>query len=198
MASATGTPSKALARAEVYFGGAGEPRYRNVIRFAEARRPVVEAAGGRVLLLHHDQGRAAAGTCRALQAEGFRLCLVGHSWGADAMLHAARRLTLASHDLLIGADPVAKPGSNLTGLAQRPEGATLIHIDARPPALNRSDLVKAAGCLIGGIPAAFRTADVTIISPCNHWNFAAMMHAQGPDGRSALDWMGAPCKPGRL
>jgi pimeloyl-ACP methyl ester carboxylesterase len=187
MASAIATRNKPPA--EIYIGGAGDESSRLVFSYAEARRARI-AVARLVYYLPHWKITAASNLVRELTEAGHPLALIGHSWGADTVLRAARAAGAA---LVIGADPVAKPVTRLTARDGRPAGAGLVmHVDAAPQAYDRSDLVKAAGFLAGGgVPRAFRSADVRIATALNHWNFRGMMQAAGSDGRSAEDWLEA-------
>lgn len=187
MASAIATRNKPPA--EIYIGGAGDESSRLVFSYAETRRARI-AEARLVYYLPHWKITAASNLVRELAEEGHPLALIGHSWGADTVLRAARAAGAA---FVIGADPVAKPVTRLTAQDGRPPGAGLVmHVDAAPQAYDRSDLVKAAGFLAGGgVPRAFRSADVRIDTALNHWNFRGMMQAAGTDGRSAEDWLEA-------
>lgn len=186
MASAIAIPSKPPA--EIYIGGAGDETSRLVLSYAQARQ--ARMAGARqIYYLPHWKIMAAANLVTELAEAGHPMALIGHSWGADTVLRAAQASMAAG--FLIGADPVAKPVTRLTSHDGRPAGARLVmHVDAAPHAYDRSDLVKAAGFLAGGgLPRAFRSADLRIETALNHWNFHAMMQAAGSDGRSAEDWL---------
>jgi pimeloyl-ACP methyl ester carboxylesterase len=173
---------------EIYIGGAGDESSRLVLSYAELRR---EKMRGRrdVHYLPHWKITAAGWLARDLSAHGHPVALIGHSWGADTVLKAARVVDAAL--FLIGADPVAKPVSRITARDGRPPSAALVlHVDASPASYDRSDLVKAAGFLTGGgIPRAFAAADSKIDTRLNHWNFRAMMQAPGDDGQTAEDWL---------
>lgn len=188
MASAIATRNKPPA--EIYIGGAGDESSRLVFSYAEARRARI-AVARLVYYLPHWKITAAANLVRELSEAGHPLALIGHSWGADTALRAARAIDRAA--FVIGADPVAKPVTRLTARDGRPAGAGLVmHVDTAPQTYDRSDLVKAAGFLTGGgVPRAFRSADVRIETTLNHWNFRGMMQAAGTDGRSAEDWLEA-------
>jgi len=186
MASVIATPSKPPA--ELYFGGAGDENSRLVLSYAESRRQQMRGAR-EVHYLPHWKITAAQRLAMELAAEGRPLALIGHSWGADTVLRVAG--VLAAQAFLIGADPVSKPLTRLTARDDRPASAAcVLHVDAAPPAYDRSDYVKAAGFLTGGgVPRAFRAADSRIDTVLNHWNFRGMMQARGQDGRSAEDWL---------
>lgn len=188
MASAIAIPSRPPA--EIYIGGAGDEASRLVLSYAQARKALL-AGARQIYYLPHWKARSAANLVTELAEAGHPIALIGHSWGADTALRAARATGTA--DLVIGADPVAKPVTRLTGHDGRPAGARLVmHVDAAPHAYDRSDLVKAAGFLAGaGLPRAFRSADVRIETALNHWNFRGMMQSAGSDGRSAEDWLDA-------
>lgn len=188
MASAIATRNRPAA--EIYIGGAGDESSRLVFSYAETRRTRMSDAR-LVYYLPHWKITAAANLVRELSGAGHPLALIGHSWGADTVLRAARAADVAG--LVIGADPVAKPVTRFTARDGRPPGAALVlHVDAAPRAYDRSDLVKAAGFIAGGgVPRAFRSADVRIATALNHWNFRGMMQAEGTDGRSAEDWLEA-------
>ncbi len=145
----------------------------------------------RVLYLPHWKITASTRLARQLASEGHPLALIGHSWGADTVLRTAKALT--ENLFVIGADPVAKPISRLIARDGRPATAALmLHVDAAPSVFDRSDYVKAAGVLTGGgVPRAFREADVRIRTELNHWNFRGMMQAPGADGQTAEDWLAA-------
>ncbi len=185
-ASAIATPSKPPA--ELYIGGAGDESSRLVLSYAEARRQQVRGKRD-VHYLPHWKITVAQRLAMELAAEGRPLALIGHSWGADTVVRAAK--ALAAQAFLIGADPVAKPLTRLTARDDRPASAVqVVHVDAVPSAYDRSDLVKAAGFLTGGgVPLAFKMADTRIDTALNHWNFRGMMEARGADGQSAEDWL---------
>lgn len=177
--------------AEIFIGGAGDEHSRLVLSYADTRR--VRLRGERdVHYLPHWKRTAAERLATDLAQAGQAVALIGHSWGADTAVHAARRLAGAGV-FLIGADPVAKPVTRIMARDTRPAGANFVlHIDAAPVAYDRSDYVKAAGILTGGgLPRLFRSADARIATRLNHWNFAGMMQARGEDGRSAEDWLQA-------
>ncbi len=186
MASAIAIPSKLPA--EIYIGGAGDESSRLVFSYAEARR---DASRGKrqVHYLPHWKITAARQLVSELAGAGHPLALIGHSWGADTVLRAAG--ASGAETFIIGADPVAKPVSRITARDGRPASAAVVlHVDAEPPAYDRSDYVKAAGYLTGGgVPRAFRHADTRIAAVLNHWNFRGMMQAKGGDGQSAEDWL---------
>ena len=160
-----------------------------MLSYAEARRQLMERAGRVVRYFPHYKAVAALELARSVSADGQPLALIGHSWGADAALRVARRLE--GDVFLIGADPVAKPSLPLSSWQGRPASARfVVHVDAVAAAPDRSDRVKSFGYLAGGgVHRAWREADVTIPTGLNHWNFAGMMAAKGPDGKSAEDWL---------
>jgi hypothetical protein len=176
--------------AELFIGGAGDETSRLVRNFAEARRDRVRGQR-EVLYLPHWKISAAQAFADSVLREGRALALIGHSWGADTVLRTAG--SLDGQALIIGADPVAKPITRITARDGRPASAALVvHVDAAPAAYDRSDYVKAAGVLTGGgLPRAFRGADVRIETRLNHWNFRGMMEARDGDGQSAEDWLDA-------
>ena len=187
MASAIATRNKLPA--EIYIGGAGDERSRLVLAYAEARRERMRGKRD-VHYFPHWQLTRTARLVGEITATGHPLALIGHSWGADSVLLAARA---AKADVfLIGADPVAKPVTRITARDSRPRRAVqVLHVDAVPTAYDRSDYVKAAGFLTGGcIPRAFRTADLRIVTALNHWNFRGMMQAAGTGAQTAEDWLG--------
>lgn len=185
MASGIAIPNRPPA--ELYIGGAGDESSRLVLSYAEARRKQVGRAR-EVHYLPHWKITAAQRLAMELAAQG-PLALIGHSWGADTAVRAAK--AVAVQVFLIGADPVAKPLTRLTARDDRPASAArVVHVDAAPPAYDRSDFVKAAGFITGGgVPRAFREADTRIDTALNHWNFRGMMEACGADGQSAEDWL---------
>ncbi|PKP81744.1 MAG: hypothetical protein CVT79_08265 [Alphaproteobacteria bacterium HGW-Alphaproteobacteria-18] len=187
MASATAIPNRPPA--ELYLGGAADESSRLVLSYAQARRQMMEPSGRVVRYFPHYRTMAALELARSVLADGHRLALIGHSWGADAALRVARQLE--GDVVLIGADPVAKPAFPLSFLHGRPASARFVlHVDAVAAAPDRSDHVKAFGYLAGGgVHRAWREADLTIPTGLNHWNFAGMMCAKGPDGISAEDWL---------
>lgn len=185
MASAIAIPSRPPA--ELYIGGAGDESSRLVLSYAEARRKQVGRARA-VHYLPHWKITGAQRLAMELAAQG-PLALIGHSWGADTAVRAAK--AVAVQVFLIGADPVAKPLTRLTARDDRPASAArVVHVDAAPSEYDRSDLVKAAGFIAGGgVPRAFQAADTRIDTALNHWNFRGMMQARGADGQSAEDWL---------
>ncbi|MBA4225126.1 MAG: hypothetical protein C0456_00720 [Hyphomonas sp.] len=187
MASATATLNRPPA--ELYIGGAADEASRLVLGYSQARRRLLEPKGWQVRYFPHYRIPEALDFARAMAGEGRPLGLIGHSWGADGALRVARRLE--GEVLLIGADPVAKPALPLALWQGRPEAARiLVHVDAVAEAPDRSDRVKTVGYLTGGgVHRAWREADHRIATRLNHWNFAGMMAAKGPDGRSAEDWL---------
>ncbi len=188
MGSVTATRNKTGEVAEIYFGGAGDIRSRLVMGYAAARQAL--RTERRILYYQHHEARRASRSIRELTDAGIRLALIGHSWGADAMLAAIGGMPPERLALLIGADPVARPGSLLLSAHWRGAAPPLLHVTARAARPDRSDAVKAAGLTLGGgIPRAFRQADTVIEAEANHWNFAAMMRARGPDGLTAEDWL---------
>lgn len=187
MASATAIPNRPPA--ELYIGGAADEASRLVLGYSQLRHRLLEPKGWQVRYFPHYRIPEALDFARAMADEGRPLGLIGHSWGADGALRVARRLE--GDVLLIGADPVAKPALPLALWQRRPEAVRiLVHVDAVAEAPDRSDRVKTMGYLAGGgVHRAWREADHTIPTRLNHWNFAGMMAAKGPDGRSAEDWL---------
>ena len=187
MASAIAILSKLPA--EIYIGGAGDESSRLVLSYAESRRERMRARRD-VHYFPHWKVAHASRLAGELTSNGHALALIGHSWGADSVLQVAR--SAKADVFLVGADPVAKPVTRATARDARPAAAMrVLHVDANPPVYDRSDYVKAAGFLTGGgIPRAFRTADVRIVTQLNHWNFRGMMQAKGEDDQSAEDWLG--------
>lgn len=182
--SANGSPAPV---SELLFGGAGDDRSQIVGGYA-ARRSASTAHTVRYFT--HGDHNAALAYARAQLAAGYRLAFIGHSWGCDTALLVARRLD-GPIDLLIGADPVAKPGIFPLLFSRRPNNvAKLIHVDALPDWQDRSDFVKALGKIIGGgIPRAYREADTTITLHACHAAFHAMMITSAPGELSAEDWL---------
>ncbi|MFN4185892.1 MAG: hypothetical protein ACK4M6_14025 [Hyphomonas sp.] len=187
MASATVTLNRPSA--ELYIGGAADERSRLVLSYASARRELMEPRGRVVRYFPHYRAMAALELARSVLADGHKLALIGHSWGADAALSVARRLE--GEVVLIGADPVAKPALPLSYWQGRPASARFVlHVDAVATAPDRSDHVKTFGYLAGGgVHRAWREADMTIPTQLNHWNFAGMMRARAANGKSAEDWL---------
>lgn len=186
MASATAIPNRAPV--EIYIGGAGDEHSRLVLSYAEARSTRMSGKR-RVHYVPHWKTTAATRLATELASDGHPLALIGHSWGADTALRTAHAIT--GKVFVIGVDPVAKPVSWLAARDVRPPSAGLIvHVDADPPAFDRSDYVKAVGFFAGGgVPNAFRMADARIDTALNHWNFRGMMQAKGSDGQTAEDWL---------
>lgn len=186
-ASATATPNKPLA--ELYFGGAGDEASRLVLSYARAREAAAPGGARVIRYFPHYQMDAARRFAAGLADDGHALALIGHSWGADTALRVAS--SLESPVWLIGADPVAKLALPLLAWSDRPAPALgILHIDALAASPDRSDFVKAAGYATGGgVPRAYRQADLCIRTRLNHWNFAGMMAARGEDGVSAEDWL---------
>lgn len=186
MVSAIATPNSLPA--EIYIGGAGDESSRLVLSYAELRR---EKMRGRreVHYLPHWKITAAGTLVRDLAGRGHEIALIGHSWGADTVLRAAR--AGRTDVFVMGVDPVAKPVSRITARDSRPGAAAfVVHVDANPAAYDRSDYVKAAGFLTGGgVPSAFRKADARIDTALNHWNFRGMMQTPGANGQTAEDWL---------
>jgi pimeloyl-ACP methyl ester carboxylesterase len=175
--------------AEIYIGGAADGQSRIVVSFVKARQRLLLEAGdprGRTAawFAHYDVDGATA-HCVAALSRGDDIALVGHSWGSDAALRVAHQLNGAI-GLLAGVDPVMRPGSVFSRASRRPDNAALVvHVDASPRRLDRSDIVKATGVVLGGgVADAYRTADVMIRTELNHWAFSDMMAAPGLDGVS--------------
>jgi pimeloyl-ACP methyl ester carboxylesterase len=199
MASDTVIPNRLALRgrgvAEVYIGGAADGQSRIVASFVTARQRFLHASGNRhgrtaAWFAHYDVDGATS-HCMTALTRGDEIALVGHSWGSDAALRVAHQLngTIA---LLAGVDPVMRPGSVFSRASRRPGNAPLVvHVDARPRRLDRSDFVKATGVVLGGgVADAYRSADVTIRTELNHWAFADMMAAPGLDGVSLNERIG--------
>jgi len=175
--------------AEIYIGGAADGQSRIVASFVGARQRLLLDSGnghGRtaVWFAHYDVDGATA-HCMAALSRGDDIALVGHSWGSDAALRVAHQLN-GTIGLLAGVDPVMRPGSVFSRASRRPDNAALVvHVDASPQRLDRSDIVKATGVVLGGgVADAYRRADVMIRTELNHWAFADMMAAPGQDGVS--------------
>jgi pimeloyl-ACP methyl ester carboxylesterase len=191
MASATAIPSRrtrdAAGVAEVYIGGAADAQSRIVTSYVAARQGALSREGGHrsAAWFSYSNFRGVMAHCVDAAARGDALVLVGHSWGSDTALKVAHRMPCPVA-LLAGIDPVARNGRVLTRVSRRPQSAkTVVHVDARPRRLDRSDVVKAMGVVMGlGLAPAFRRADLKIVTPFNHWAFADMMAAQDATGRS--------------
>ena len=181
--------------AEIYIGGAADGQSRIVASFVEARQRLLLDSGNRhgrtaAWFAHYDVDGATA-HCMAALSRGDDIALVGHSWGSDAALRVAHQLN-GTIGLLAGVDPVMRPGSAFSRTSRRPENAALIvHVDASPRRLDRSDIVKATGVVLGGgVADAYRRADIVIRTQLNHWAFADMMAAPGLDGVSLYERIG--------
>jgi len=178
--------------AEVYIGGAADGQSRIVASFVQARQRTIisshDSRGRSADWFPHYDTDAAIARCKTAMATGWNIILVGHSWGSDAALRVAHQLN-GPVALLAGVDPVMRPGSVFSRISRRPCNAGLVvHVDARPRQMDRSDIVKATGVMLGGgVAAAYRSADVTIQTELNHWAFADMMAAPGADGASLND-----------
>jgi pimeloyl-ACP methyl ester carboxylesterase len=174
--------------AEIYFGGAGDSYSQLVASYAAARARVFAGPKHAVHYFTHRQALAARNQAETSFARGFTLVLIGHSWGADVALGVSAQIA-ADVALLVGIDPV---GRSLRIKPTRPGNvARLIHVDALPNTPDRSDIVKSIGRLIGGVPRAYRDAEIQIPTRFNHAEFAAMMRCKGGDGRSAADHIAA-------
>ena len=193
MASATVIPNRpepsGRSVAEIYIGGAADGQSRIVASFVKARQRLLLDSGNRhgrtaAWFAHYDIDGTTA-HCMAALSRGDDIALVGHSWGSDAALRVAHQLN-GKIGLLAGVDPVMRPGSVFSRASRRPDNAALlVHVDASPRQLDRSDIVKATGIVLGGgVADAYRSADVTIRTELNHWAFADMMAAPGLDGVS--------------
>ncbi len=172
---------------ELLFGGAGDSRSQIVGSYAARRASSVAHS---VRYFTQDAHTEALTHARGQLASGHKLIFISHSWGCDTALTVARRLD-GPIDLLIGADPVAKPGMFPLLYSRRPSNiAKLIHVDALPDWQDRSDFVKALGWIVGGgIPLAYRRADTTIRLRACHAAFHAMMTTSAQGERSAEDWI---------
>ena len=175
--------------AEIYIGGAADGTSRIVASFVTARQRILFESSNRpsrtaAWFAHYDVDGATA-HCMAALSRGDDIALVGHSWGSDAALRVAHQLN-GTVGLLAGVDPVMRPGSIFSRASRRPDNAALVvHVDARPRHIDRSDIVKATGVVLGGgVANAYRSADVMIRTELNHWAFADMMTAPGLDGVS--------------
>lgn len=171
---------------EIHIGGAGDSWSRIVAHYVDVRR-----RGGRaVRYFTQSEVRAAVRFAREEAENGRRLAVIAHSWGCDTALRLAWALD-ETVDLLVGVDPVSKPGARLGRLSQRPPNIeTLLHVAVRPIWADRSDYVKALGKLVGpGIPRAFRDADARIALTASHADYFGMMRTADEDGRSVEDWI---------
>lgn len=193
MASATAIPNRTGSQVrgvcEVYIGGAADGQSRIVASYVQARqRAILDRRDRSADWFAHYDTDAAAAHCQAALTNGCDLILVGHSWGSDAALRIAHQVN-GPVALLAGVDPVMRPASAFSQIAIRPGNAGLVvHVDAHPRRMDRSDLVKATGVILGGgVAQAYRRADVTIRAELNHWAFADMMAAPGRDGVSLND-----------
>lgn len=180
---------------EIFIGGAADESSRLVMGYTDARRRLLQESGRAFYYFPHYRSQAATDLARREQAKGVSLAIIGHSWGGDTALRVARRLK--EEAFLIGVDPVAKPALPPYFRQGRPaQAAFVLHVDAVADTPDRSDHVKAFGYLTGGgVHRAWRQADLTIPTTLNHWNFAGMMAAPGPDGKSAEDWLRAFAEP---
>jgi pimeloyl-ACP methyl ester carboxylesterase len=171
---------------EFWFGGAGDSVSRLVSSFAEARHRFSSAPDHAIRYFTQSQTQAARRIAMADARAGARLIFAGHSWGADTALTTAAGID-APIDLLIGADPVAKPGRVHRA---RPENvARAIHIDALPDTIDRSDLIKTLGLSLGGVPRVFLEAEIQIRLRAHHADFIDMMRAPDSSGFSAFDYI---------
>lgn len=182
---ATAIPNRAPIT-EIYIGGAADTHTRLVAAFAEARQAAVSSHRD-VHYVPHFASRHAYRLASHSLDTGRDLILIGHSWGCDTALRLAARLS-GRVTVLVCADPVSKSRLNRPA---RPENVDhVVYIDALPVRPNRSDHVKRVGQFIGGtLKRTLAKADSRIMAPVNHFAFADMLHARGPDGASGLDWI---------
>lgn len=191
MASATAIPNRRNAHgrgvAEIYIGGAADGQSRIVASYVQARQEALRTSGGArtAVWFGYFDLHGAISHCTDALSEGRQLVLVGHSWGSDTALKIAHQLP-DPIALLAGVDPVMRHGSLFMGVSGRPRNAkTVVHIDARPKRLDRSDFIKAMGVVMGlGLAPAFRRADIRIDTQLNHWAFAKMMETENSSGLS--------------
>ncbi len=175
MASVIAIPNRRNAHgrgvAEIYIGGAADGQSQLVVSYVKARQRALLEGGvgvGRTAtwFAHYDMDGMLA-HCRAALSQGDELVLVGHSWGSDAALRVTHQLQ-SPVSLLAGVDPVMRPGGMFSNMTRRPDNAGLVaHVDARPRAFDRSDIVKATGVVLGGglVLGAFFMATDYITSP---------------------------------
>jgi pimeloyl-ACP methyl ester carboxylesterase len=169
---------------EFWFGGAADSVSRLVGAYAEARQRFIGSPAHRIRYFTQSETQAARRIAMADVRAGARLVFAGHSWGADTALSTADGIE-AEVALLIGADPVAKPGRVYR---KRPGNiARMIHIDALPDAIDRSDVVKSLGLTLGGVPRLFLEAETQIRVRAHHADFVAMMQAPDENGCCAFD-----------
>lgn len=109
----------------------------------------------------HPEGAAVRELVELYRHRGRKVTLIGHSWGADAAVHAVARKTAATVDLLVTLDPVSRkraPTASL-GNVRRWVNVHLRYAEAEP--WNWSNIVAR----IGGPWEEVPVAHVNIPSP---------------------------------
>lgn len=168
---------------KLFIGGLGDAWFSRIIaRYAAdyaALNPGCECSYHSWYALRAVRARLAA-----LPADA-HVTLVGHSYGADTALHAARARAV---DVLIGIDPVGR--LRPAWATVRPHARLWLNIRAEPSSANRTtdDTIAAIGGKHPrppapgqpGAPDHAHTADVT------HGAFRTMMRAGTPSGQTLL------------
>lgn len=109
----------------------------------------------------HPEGKAVRELVELYRHRGRKVTLIGHSWGADAAVHAVARKTAATVDLLVTLDPVSRKRAPATapGNVRRWVNVHLPYNAVTP--WNWSNFVAR----IGGPWEAVPAAHVNIVSP---------------------------------
>jgi RHS repeat-associated protein len=168
---------------DIYIGGAADHRTQIVKGYVQRNG---STPGRTVAYFTHDQVKEATAFANENHGNGEPMNIIGHSWGADSAIQVAAGVN-GTVDNLVGVDPVGKPLR--PGGDSRPDNvANVVSVTATPSDRDSSDLVEAAGVLVGGRPDAFeKGANTSINVDANHADFSKQYNAKGQHGRSARD-----------
>lgn len=125
-----------------------------------------------VYFREHPEGAAVRELVELYRHRGKRVVLIGHSWGADAAVHAVTRKTAAKVDLLVTLDPVSRKMAPAKALHNVGHWHN-VHLDYRvAPYLDSSNMVAR----VGGPWERVAVANENIPCPLdlNHADAAAM------------------------
>lgn len=173
---------------DIYIGGGGDGKTEIVHDYEDNLRA---QEGRTTAYFQHNQLDAAIAFANERIADGDTINIIGHSWGSDTAVQLARAIDGEGGkvELLVGIDPVSKPGPDWFGGTDRPDNVdTVVTVQADGRNLGRNQIIEGFGELVGGgVPNAFNDADVNIEVDADHADFNGIYGAEGEDGLSARE-----------
>lgn len=169
---------------DIFVGGGGDRLFRCARRYADdfaerhPERDVVYLPQGRRRVLSQ------------LLVQGRKVNLIGHSWGAADVDWVLRKLGHnATLGLIVGVDPVGKPGRLLAPKELGADAVIRIMGTGSEGRLLDGNLSAKLGRMIGHVcPSTFLWDQADAIdAPFAHYDVRRMMQYAGEDGRTAED-----------